>query len=111
MKRITKQKTRIDLRKTGQLLQAFAKEYGYSVKDIQMYLGLACPQPVYRWYKGIIMPSIDNLLRLNELYHVHMEELLVKEEMFFDINLIFESHMNADSLKKRMMAYGMKFAV
>ena len=63
---------------TGKCLKKLAQRSGYSVKDIQQYLGLSCPQPVYRWYKGVILPSVDNLLRLSELYQVHMEELLVK---------------------------------
>lgn len=69
----------IDMKKTGLKLQQYARKLGYSVKDIQNYLCLSCPQPVYRWYKGMILPSVDNLLRLSELFHVHMEELLVKK--------------------------------
>lgn len=71
-------KTIIDMEKTGDNLRKYASAYGYSVKDIQQYLGLSCPQPVYRWFKGAILPSVDNLLRLSELFHVHMEDLLVK---------------------------------
>ena len=80
----------IDMRRTGLKLQRLARQNGFSVKDIQKYLCLSCPQPVYRWYKGSILPSVDNLLRLSELYHVHMEELLVKkysEDLFEDILL------------------------
>lgn len=66
---------------TGKKLSYLAKLRGYSVKDIQEYLGLACPQPVYRWYKGIILPSVDNLLRLSELFGIHMEEMLVTDSM------------------------------
>ena len=47
-------KTSIDMRRTGLKLQRFARQNGYSVKDIQKYLRLSCPQPVYRWYKGSI---------------------------------------------------------
>ena len=79
----------IDLRRTGLKLQRLARQNGYSVKDIQNYLCLSCPQPVYRWFKGSILPSVDNLLRLSELFHVHMEELLVKihsNDLFEEIN-------------------------
>ncbi len=69
----------IDMRRTGIKIQSLARKNGYRVKDIQKYLCLSCPQSVYRWYKGTILPSVDNLLRLSELFHVHMEELLVKE--------------------------------
>ena len=72
-------KTIIDMEKTGNNLRKYAYACGYSVKDIQQYLGLSCPQPVYRWFKGTILPSVDNLMRLSELFHVHMEDLLVKQ--------------------------------
>lgn len=45
-------KTSIDIIETGKYLKNLAQRHGYSVKDIQQYLGLSCPQPVYRWYKG-----------------------------------------------------------
>ena len=72
-------KTCIDMKKTGMQLKKYAEERGYSVKQIQRYLCLSCPQPIYRWYKGIILPSVDNLLKLSELFQVHMEDLIVKK--------------------------------
>jgi hypothetical protein len=96
--------TSINIEKTGKKLKTLASCYGYSVKDIQEYLGLACPQPVYRWYKGIILPSIDHLLRLSELYHLHMEELLVKNDdhTIFACNCILNSEKSRD---KRLIMY------
>lgn len=92
---------------TGKRLKKFAQRSGYSVKDIQEYLGLSCPQPVYRWYKGVILPSVDNLLRLSELYHVHMEELLVKTGYVLRYNV---EKINEKSLEKRLRAYYYRFA-
>lgn len=70
-------KISINMTETGKHLKKLARRNGYSVKDTQQYLGLSCPQPVYRWYKGVILPSVDNLLRLSELYHVHMVYLKI----------------------------------
>ena len=97
--------TSIDLKRTGLRLQMFARKNGYSVKDIQEYLCLSCPQPVYRWYKGTILPSVDNLLRLSELFHVHMEDLLVKN---YSNNLLEELTLLVDYRRifyNRMQAY------
>lgn len=69
----------IDMKKTGLLLKEKLEGSGYSVKEIQKYLQLSCPQPIYRWYKGKMLPSIDHLLMLSHLLGVHMEELLVTE--------------------------------
>ncbi len=74
----------IDMNKTGLRIKECVSDAGYSVKFIQEYLGLSCPQPIYRWYKGKILPSIDNLLRLSELLNIHMEDLKAKE-MIIDI--------------------------
>ena len=96
--------TSINIRKTGIRLKRLAETKGYSVRDIQEYLGLSCPQSIYRWYKGIILPSIDNLLRLSELYDMHMEELLVKDNE--DTILIFETiSVKSDISVQRIKAY------
>ena len=92
---------------TGKRLKKLAQRRGYSVKDIQQYLGLSCPQPVYRWYKGVILPSVDNLLRLSELYQVHMEELLVKTG--YILNYDVEKVKKSD-FEERIRAYYLKLA-
>ena len=90
---------------TGKHLKKLAQRKGYSAKDIQKYLGLSCPQPVYRWYKGVILPSVDNLMRLSELYQVHMEELLVKTGYIlnYDVDKIKKS-----DFEERIRAYYLK---
>ena len=70
----------IDMQRTGTRLKDLIQKRGYCVTDIQEYLHLSCPQPVYRWFKGTILPSVDHLLMLSELLGVHMEELLVKKQ-------------------------------
>jgi len=90
---------------TGKRLKKFAQKSGYSVKDIQKYLGLSCPQPVYRWYKGVILPSVDNLLRLSELYQVHMEELLVKTGYILNYDV---DKIKKDDFEERIRAYYLK---
>lgn len=92
---------------TGKLLKKLAQRSGYSVKDIQQYLGLSCPQPVYRWYKGDILPSVDNLLRLSELYQVHMETLLVKTGSVSNYDV---EKMKKNNFEERIIAYYLKLA-
>ena len=69
---------------------------------IQDYLHLSCVQPIYRWYKGLILPSVDHLFMLSELLNVHMEDFLVKNAvpMVYDIEQYC-----ALAAKKRFMAY------
>lgn len=69
----------------------------------QDYLHLSCVQPIYRWYKGLILPSVNHLFMLSQLLNVHMEELLVKKNailVIFDM----EQHYLQDA-QKRFIAY------
>lgn len=77
----------IDLEQTGIKLKSMIKAAGYDVKDIQQYLHLSCPQSIYRWFKGKILPSVEHLSALSLLLGVHMEELLVlkKQSVVYDI--------------------------
>ena len=52
----------IDLELTGIKLKMFIKKAGYDVKFIQNYLQLSCPQPIYRWFKGKSLPSVDHFI-------------------------------------------------
>ena len=67
----------IDMKATGLKLQQEIKKSGYDVKYIQRNLRLSCPQPIYRWFKGQILPSINHLYMLSVILGVSMEELLV----------------------------------
>ena len=67
----------IDLEKTGRRLRELIIQNGYSVKDIQKQLHLSCPQPIYRWMKGQMLPTVDHLYALAKLFHIHMEEILM----------------------------------
>lgn len=114
----------INMEKTGLLLKKKIAEQGYTVKDVQEYLQLSCPQPVYRWFKGKVMPSLDHLLMLSRILKVHMEDLLVVEESvqeqevernicgalyYYDIRekngYMQERHILSKNTQKRMIAY------
>ena len=69
----------IDMQQTGKKLKHMLESAGYTPRIIQDYLRLSCVQPIYRWYKGLILPSVDHLLMLSELLNVHMEDFLVKK--------------------------------
>ena len=96
--------TNINMELTGLKLKSYMKAFGYSVKDLQEYLCFSCPQPIYRWFKGLILPSIDNLLRLSELFNVHMEDLLVKDEALFVVDN-YSIKVNIEKYVQRMLYY------
>ena len=70
----------INLHATGRRIKGLIEQGGYSVRDIQHMLHLSCPQPIYRWMKGQILPTVDHLYLMAVILHVHMEELLVPQD-------------------------------
>ena len=63
---------------------------GCSVRDIQEYLQLSCPQPIYRWFQGRILPSVDHLYMLSRLFQVHMEDLLIPDARYPELTAFYE---------------------
>ena len=70
----------IDMEKTGRKMKYMLSKAGYTPRMLKEYLHLSCVQPIYRWYKGSILPSVDHLLMHSELLDVHIEDLLVKKK-------------------------------
>lgn len=91
----------IDLGETGSRLKKLIKQEGYSVSEIQKLLHLSCPQPVYRWMKGQMLPTVDHLYVLAKIFRVHMEELLVQKEKGL-AELVREKN---GSWRRRLTAY------
>lgn len=69
----------LDAVRSGQRIYSIISENGYSVKEVQEILNLACPQSVYRWMYGYSLPSVDNLYMLSKIFNMHMEDFLVEK--------------------------------
>ena len=67
----------INVEKTGANLKQLRQEKYLTVKDIQKELGLAYVGGIYRWERGEILPSIDNLIILANIYGVNIDDILV----------------------------------
>lgn len=93
----------IDMQQTGRKLKYIIEAAGYTPRMIQENLHLSCVQPIYRWYKGLILPSVDHLLMLSELLDVHMEDLLVKKNVVPYIYDIEQYNMRAT--RRRILLY------
>ena len=66
----------IDPVETGNRICSLLQTNHKSVKDVQRYLNLEYSQCIYKWLKGLSIPSIDHLLALSVLFGVPMEEIL-----------------------------------
>ncbi len=72
----------IDITKTGQNIKWLMQLKGFTVKDIQEFLGLSAPQSIYHWFDGRNLPTIDNLYALSELFQVPIDAMLVGNRRF-----------------------------
>lgn len=94
----------VDQVKTGLKLKMLLKAAGYDVKYIQEYLHLSCPQSIYRWFNGKVLPSVEHLCALSKLLNVHMEDLLVLQGESVIHSMI---EVLDDPTTKRLLTYAM----
>ena len=67
----------IDTVGTGIRILELRKKAGLSVKDLQMMLGLATPNAIYKWQNGAAMPTLDNLIVLAVIFNVPIDDIIV----------------------------------
>lgn len=70
----------IDLKKTGENIKRLREARCISVVDLQYFLGLASPQAIYLWQRGVNLPTVDHLCALSRLFKVSMNDILVLQE-------------------------------
>lgn len=71
----------LDVKATGHQIKQIRISQGYSVADIQAYIGLEpTATAIYKWERGENLPSIDHLFALAKLFKVPIEEILVIRE-------------------------------
>lgn len=68
----------IDQKATGAKLKSAIRASGYRVCEIQQFLSLSCPQPIYRWFRGDALPSLHHLYALSGLLDIPLDDLLVQ---------------------------------
>ena len=72
----------IDMAATGGNIVRLRREAGMSVKDLQNIFGFSTPQAIYKWQRGIAMPTIDNLVVLAAVFNITVDEILVYQSPF-----------------------------
>lgn len=67
----------INLAQTGANIMKLRKDAGLTVRDLQMAFGFNSPQAIYKWQNGAALPTVDNLIGLAALLHVHIDDILI----------------------------------
>ena len=68
---------RIHMIETGRNITRLRKEAGLTAKELQEAFGFATPQAIYKWQRGMSLPTVDNLLILSVLLGVSLDELII----------------------------------
>ena len=71
--------TSVNMKETGKRIRELRLEHNIKVLDIMEALGLESEQAIYKWQRGDSIPTVDNLLRLAELFDCHMEDIIVAD--------------------------------
>ena len=104
----------LDAVQTGKNIHRIMKLRGITVKDVQKYLGLTCPQSVYHWLNGQSIPTIDHLYALSDFFELPIDEIvrgnrrrslpmLATVEM--NLNTTEEKKLRVLNVHKRLLAY------
>lgn len=70
----------IDMTATGVNITSLRVNAGLTVKDLQDVFGFNTPQAIYKWQRGIALPTVDNLVVLAAIFHVRIDDILAFRE-------------------------------
>ena len=70
----------IDLAATGIRIVQLRQRAGLSVRDIQNIFGFSTPQAIYKWQRGITLPTLDNLVVLASVFGTTMDAIVVRSD-------------------------------
>ncbi len=68
----------IDMEATGTNIVRMRRQHGMTVQDLQQIFGFSTPQAIYKWQRGITMPTIDNLLVLASVFGTTIDAIIVR---------------------------------
>ncbi len=75
----------IDLAATGIRITQLRLQAGLTVRDLQDIFGFNTPQAIYRWQRGLTLPTLDNLVVLAAVFGTTLDEIIVLANTVEDI--------------------------
>ena len=67
----------INMTATGANIARLRTQRQLSVRELQDIFGFATPQAIYKWQRGAVLPTVDNLVILSRVLGVPVDEILV----------------------------------
>jgi len=68
----------IDLTATGIRITELRQQIGLTVRDLQDIFGFNTPQAIYRWQRGLTLPTLDNLVVLAAVFDTTLDAIIVR---------------------------------
>ena len=63
----------LDQDATGRIIRRLRRRAEIRVRELQLAMGFTNPQAIYKWEKGMCLPSIDNLIALAAILGVFID--------------------------------------
>ena len=70
----------IDMTATGVNITRLRVHAGMMVKNLQDIFGFTTPQAIYKWQRGVALPTVDNLVVLAAVFGVRIDDILVFQD-------------------------------
>ena len=78
----------IDMAATGDNIIQLRRRNGLTVQDLQNVFGFSTPQAIYKWQRGVAMPTLDNLVVLASVFGTTMDAIVIRTDAAGSCKLI-----------------------
>ena len=69
----------VNLAATGDNIVRLRRRTGLSVQDLQNIFGFSTPQAIYKWQRGVSLPTLDNLVVLAAVFGTTLDAIVVRD--------------------------------
>ena len=76
---IMKKLPAVDMLRTGKNIEKLRTANGMSVRDLQEIFGFSTPQAIYKWQRGMTLPTVDNLIVLASVFHTPVDDIIATD--------------------------------
>ena len=66
----------IDLHSTGARINELRRERGITVDELRIYLGMNNPNSLYKWFRGEVLPTLENMYALSVILEVPIDDII-----------------------------------
>ena len=70
----------IDMEATGNNISRLLKENKLNAYKLARLYGFNTPQAIYKWIRGVSLPSLDNLVILSSILHTSIDDIIIVKE-------------------------------